>query len=585
MRNNSRLIRKPLPKRVPTFEQCEPRRPLAADSFVGMYREGEWKLSDNPAQGISFGLPGDQPVMGDWNGDGRKTPGVYRNGLWILDLTGNGSDIGDRVLHFGLPGDKAVAGDWDGDGIDTVGVFRDGAWFFDRNGNGYDAADVDPVFFGWGSDIPVPGDWDGDGKDSPGIYRAGTWALDLTGNGFDAGDRFLQFGLPGDQPVSGDWNKDGKDTPGVLQNNRWFFDLEGDGYTGEASTPNRFGTGIAVAGKSSIGPRPTVPTVLPGGLGEGGSSRPSTPTTPPRPSTPNTPTRPSTPAPGARPEVDVAGIADGQSTPVSFGSVHVGQSATRTFTVRNLGNATLTLGQVQVPTGFTLLSGLPGSLAPNATATFRIGMNSSTAGSRTGTVSFVTNDSDESVYSFVVTGNINPPTVTPPNTVNPPSPVMSNYGTVIASQRTIGTAGSILLKTVRTYNAAGNNLRLYADFFSATGAAIRTDVLIGNPTSSFGDQSTPLVTSLDLGRYAIAWRSTGLSGRTDIHYAVMDAYGSAVSAPDSIANIGYSTQLELRAITRTSAGFQVTWRDASSNLTFLRDFNISGVATTGVVRG
>ncbi|MFO0869814.1 MAG: dockerin type I domain-containing protein [Pirellulales bacterium] len=31
MRNNSRLIRKPLPKRVPTFEQFEPRRPLAAD--------------------------------------------------------------------------------------------------------------------------------------------------------------------------------------------------------------------------------------------------------------------------------------------------------------------------------------------------------------------------------------------------------------------------------------------------------------------------------------------------------------------------------------------------------------------------
>ena len=27
-------------------------------------------------------------------------------------------------LFFGIPGDKFVMGDWDGDGIDTPGVFR-----------------------------------------------------------------------------------------------------------------------------------------------------------------------------------------------------------------------------------------------------------------------------------------------------------------------------------------------------------------------------------------------------------------------------------------------------------------------------
>ena len=37
----------------------------------------------------SFGLPGDQPVMGDWTGDGRIRVGVFRNGEWYLDLNGN----------------------------------------------------------------------------------------------------------------------------------------------------------------------------------------------------------------------------------------------------------------------------------------------------------------------------------------------------------------------------------------------------------------------------------------------------------------------------------------------------------------
>ncbi len=34
--------------------------------------------------------------------DGKKTPGVFRNGMWVLDETGNGFDSGDRSLNFGL---------------------------------------------------------------------------------------------------------------------------------------------------------------------------------------------------------------------------------------------------------------------------------------------------------------------------------------------------------------------------------------------------------------------------------------------------------------------------------------------------
>ena len=229
------------------LETCEKRQVFAADAFVGVFNQGFWNLEDRSAE-IAFGLPGDQPVMGDWNGDGVKTPGIFRNGTWVLDETGNGFDAGDRVLQFGLPGDKAVAGDWNGDGTDTVGVFRNGNFTFDKNGNGFDAADTDVIAFGWNTDTPVAGDWDGDGKDTVGIFRNGTWVLDLNGNGYDAADRVLQFGLPGAQGVVGDWNGDGTDTPGVLQSGQWYFDREGDGFSGETGTANTLGSGVAVSG-------------------------------------------------------------------------------------------------------------------------------------------------------------------------------------------------------------------------------------------------------------------------------------------------------------------------------------------------
>jgi hypothetical protein len=35
--------------------------------------------------------PGDVPVVGDWNGDGRAKVGLFRQGFfWILDYNGDG---------------------------------------------------------------------------------------------------------------------------------------------------------------------------------------------------------------------------------------------------------------------------------------------------------------------------------------------------------------------------------------------------------------------------------------------------------------------------------------------------------------
>ena len=82
---------------------------------------------------INYGLGGDYPVVGDWDGNGTVTIGIYRNGSFYLR---NANTIGfaDIVFPFGAPGDQPVAGDWDGDGDDTIGVYRNGTFFL-RNSN------------------------------------------------------------------------------------------------------------------------------------------------------------------------------------------------------------------------------------------------------------------------------------------------------------------------------------------------------------------------------------------------------------------------------------------------------------------
>ncbi|HVF91463.1 MAG TPA: NBR1-Ig-like domain-containing protein, partial [Blastocatellia bacterium] len=82
---------------------------------------------------LTYGIPNDYPVSGDWNGDGIDTIGIYRDGNFFL-RNSNTNGVADMVIAFGAPGDQPVVGDWDGDGIDTIGVYRNGTFFL-RNSN------------------------------------------------------------------------------------------------------------------------------------------------------------------------------------------------------------------------------------------------------------------------------------------------------------------------------------------------------------------------------------------------------------------------------------------------------------------
>jgi hypothetical protein len=39
----------------------------------------------------------------------------------------NTTGFADYALNYGLPGDKPVIGDWNNNGIDTIGIYRNGS--------------------------------------------------------------------------------------------------------------------------------------------------------------------------------------------------------------------------------------------------------------------------------------------------------------------------------------------------------------------------------------------------------------------------------------------------------------------------
>ncbi|MEA2238256.1 MAG: TolB protein [Thermoanaerobaculia bacterium] len=257
-------------------------QPLFLQSTVGVYRPttGQWLLrtsnsAGNPNLTFTFGgQPGDQPVAGDWDGDGRTDLGVYRDATFIrgiLKTTFAGCPHCFLVttideldpLPFGQAGDLPIAGDWNGDGIDDIGVYRPGSsTFLLRVPQGV----INPcpiclpvaIFstathqFGSLGDLPVAGDWDGDDKDGIGVFHQGVF---LVSNDFSEVNGSSTFGFAGDLPLSGDWIGTGSHQLGLFHPSTATFSLEtvlGNG----PSLPFAFGSAgdLPVAGHWTLVP-------------------------------------------------------------------------------------------------------------------------------------------------------------------------------------------------------------------------------------------------------------------------------------------------------------------------------------------
>jgi beta-glucanase (GH16 family) len=121
---------------------------------------------------------------------------------------------------------------------------------------------------------------------------------------------------------------------------------------------------------------------------------------------------------GGAPEINVTGngvsIADGDTTPstsdwTDFGSADVTTgTVTRTFTIQNTGNATLTVNSVSISganaSDFAVITQPASSVVAGGSTTFQVRFDPSATGTRSASLSFGNNDSNENPYNFNIQG-------------------------------------------------------------------------------------------------------------------------------------------------------------------------------------
>ncbi|MDH3607243.1 MAG: DUF4038 domain-containing protein [Acidimicrobiia bacterium] len=186
---------------------------------------GLWhvRVEGQPDWTFWYGNPGDTPLFGDWDGDGVSTPGMYRPSNGFAYLTNTLPDNGSAVVadpglsfFYGIPGDRVFFGDWDGDGKDSLGIQRNGKLFL-RNSNSTGIADLE-FWFGQPDDQVFGGNSGGNDADEIFIFRPSTGMVYYT-NGLPSGGAATTAGSFGigsvDDLTFGDWNGDDIDTVGM----------------------------------------------------------------------------------------------------------------------------------------------------------------------------------------------------------------------------------------------------------------------------------------------------------------------------------------------------------------------------------
>lgn len=194
---------------------------------------------------VSFGLgePSDTPLLGDFDGDGRDDPCVFRAGRFLCDPGHDGeAEIDLAFQASGVP----LLGDVNGDGIDDACVYADHKFLCDTAHDG-GTAELVVAFGRQTGDVPLLGDLDGDEDDDPCVYRGRQLLCDLAHDG-GGSDLALTFGETGDRPLLADFDGDGRDDLCVARGNLLLCDTAHNGGAAELQVPFNPAGGTLVLG-------------------------------------------------------------------------------------------------------------------------------------------------------------------------------------------------------------------------------------------------------------------------------------------------------------------------------------------------
>ena len=187
---------------------------------------------------FSWGHSDELPVPEDYDGDRATDVAVFEpnSGMWSILFSSGGfnrakallQDAGyGEVRQWGLAGDVPLPGDYDGDGRADFALWRaspskaskdKGEWWIayrELSGNGTSAAEgtgrKQRIEFGTDQAIPVPADYNGDGVLDIAVFepRAGQWRI----RGVDGKVEVLPWSVRGGRPFAADFDGDGRADP------------------------------------------------------------------------------------------------------------------------------------------------------------------------------------------------------------------------------------------------------------------------------------------------------------------------------------------------------------------------------------
>ena len=177
-------------------------------------------MEDGPIE-IDYNInsPDIVPLVGDFDGDGCDTVSTYapaEGSVVIFNTPEDAVESADETTYldlkygFGTEGDLPLVGDFDGDGIDTIGLFRpSNGVFYLKNTHTEGPVDVE-FAFGASGDLPISGDWtDQNGADSVAVYRPTTGTIFFRyENSAGPADETLELGVVDVLPVAGAFGLD-----------------------------------------------------------------------------------------------------------------------------------------------------------------------------------------------------------------------------------------------------------------------------------------------------------------------------------------------------------------------------------------
>jgi hypothetical protein len=159
---------------------------------------------------FQWGGADDNPVPGDYDGDGKTDFSVFRKttGYWYVNNSSNGATT--ELASFGQSDDEMAQADYDGDGRTDMAVFRPstGWWYIKRSSDGGTTYQQ----FGLSTDKPAPADYDGDGKADIAVWRNSDRVFYVLRSSNAQLDQSEVLGQTSTTylPVSADYDGDGK---------------------------------------------------------------------------------------------------------------------------------------------------------------------------------------------------------------------------------------------------------------------------------------------------------------------------------------------------------------------------------------